>query len=280
MKSHMIPNLTRILPICIVLMLLLTACRERGLTLADIPTPISIDARATEIVLTENAPPYGFDEVAFPQIDLNLPQVNGWHYTVDMEFDGVFTQVERKATGRVTADVWYDQVSSARRVVVKSQGDLLGLDEPSQYEAVKLGPDTFLVQNGTCLANAEEQADIVASIDAGSLVGGINSARASGMPQQKRNDQTVWQYAINFDQLNLPQLTLNDNSRILAFNGELWVAPDHDVVIRYYLTIDVENAQVFTKLRDTALPVTGRLIVRYDVYDIGTVPNLSVPTGC
>ena len=276
----MTPNLTRVAPIFLLLTLLLTACRERGLTLDDIPTPISIDARATEIVLTKNAPPAGFGEVAFPQIDLNLPQVNGWHYTVDMEFDGVFTQVERKATGRVTADVWYDQVSSARRVVVATQGEVLGLDVPTQYEAVKLGPDTFLVQNGTCLSNADEQADIVASIDAGSLVGGINSAVANGLPQQKKNDQTVWGYTINFDQLNLPQLTLNENSRILAFNGELWVAPEHDVVVRYYLTIDVENAQVFTKLLNTALPVTGRLIVRYDVYDIGTVPNLSVPTGC
>ena len=270
----------RILPIFILLALLLTACRERGLTLDDIPTAISIDARATEIVLTQNAPPAGFGEVAFPQIDRNLLQLNGWHYTVDMEFDGVFTQVERKATGRVTADVWYDQVSSARRVVVQSQGDLLGLEEPSQFEAVKLGPDTFLVQNGACLSNADESADIVASVEASALVGGINSALASGFTQQKKNDQTVWLYNINFDQLNLPQLTLNENSRILAFNGELWVAPDHDVVIRYYLTIDVENAQVFTQILKTALPVTGRLIVRYDVYDIGTVPNLSVPTGC
>lgn len=276
----MTANLIRTLPIVLLLTLLLSACRERGLTLDDIPTAISIDARATEIVLTQNAPPAGFGEVAFPQIDKNLLQVNGWHYTVDMEFDGVFTQVERKATGRIVANVWYDQVSSARRVVVESQGDLLGLDEPTQFEAVKLGPDTFLVQNGVCLSNADESADLLASAEAGSLVGGINSALANGLPEQRRNDQPVWQYHVNFDQLNLPQLTLNDNSRILAFNGELWVTPDHDVVVRYYITIDVENAQVFTNILNTSLPVTGRLIVRYDVFDIGTVPNLSVPTGC
>jgi hypothetical protein len=280
MKANMRPNVTRTLPIFIVVMLLLTACRERGLTLDDIPTPYSIDARATEVVLTQNAPPSGFGEVAFSKIDQNLLLLNGWHYTVDIEFDGVFTQVERKATGRIVADVWYDQVSSARRVVVESQGDLLGLDAPSEFEAVKLGPDTFLVQNGACLSNADESADLLASAEAGSLVGGINTSSASGFPQQTKNDQRVWQYNINFDQLNLPQLILNENSRVLAFNGELWVSPDHDAVVRYYLTIDVENAQVFTNVLNTSLPVTGRLIVRYDVFDIGTVPNLSVPRGC
>lgn len=277
---HMALNLTRLLSIFVLLMLFMTGCRERGLTLDDIPTPITPDARATEIVLTKNAPPPNFGEVAFPEIDLNLPQLSGWHYTVDMEFDGVFTQVERKASGRMVADVWYNQVASARRVVVETQGDLLGLDEPTQYEAVKLGPDTFLVQDGACLSNADESADLIASVGAGSLVGGVNIAPASGLSQQKVNDEDVWRYDINFDQLNLPQLTLNTESRILAFNGELWVAPEHDVVIRYYMTIDVENAQVFTNVLNTSLPVTGRLIVRYDLYDIGTIPNLSVPFGC
>lgn len=274
----MTPKMSRLLPIFIILMLM-TACRERGLTLDDIPTAIKLDARATEIVLTQNAPPPDFGEVAFPQIDLNLPQLSGWHYTVDMEFDGVFTQVERKADARVIADVWYDQVSSARRVIVKTQGNLLGQTDPTQYEAVKLGPDTFLVQDDACLSNADDS-DAAASIGAGALVGGLNIASATGLPQQKVNDETVWRYNINFDQLNLPQLTLNADSRILAFNGELWVAPEHDVVIRYYMTIDVENAQVFTNLLNTSLPVTGRLIVRYDLFDIGTIPNLSVPFGC
>ena len=276
----MTPNLTRLLPTFVLLVLVLTACRERGLTLDDIPTPIALEARATEIVLTQNAPPPNFGEVAFPQIDRNLPQLSGWYYTVDMEFDGVFTQVERKAYGRVVAEVWYNQVASARRVIVETQGDLLGLEEPTQYEAVKLGPDTFLVQDGVCLSNVEESAGIVASVGAGSLVGGINTALASGLPQQRINDETVWRYDVNFDQLNLPQLTLNADSQVLAFNGELWVAPEREVVIRYYMTIDVENAQVFTNVLSTSLPVTGRLIVRYDVFDIGVVPNLSVPNGC
>lgn len=274
------PKLTRLFTLYIVLLMLVTACRERGLTLDDIPTPMSIDARATEVILTQNAPPPEFGEVAFPQIDLNLPDLSGWHYSVDIEFDGVFTQVDRKAYGRVKADVWYNQIASARRVIFSTEGDLLGLDEVSEYESVKLGPDTFLIQDSACLSNAEEFADVAASVGAGSLVGGLNSAQASGLPKQIINDETVWRYAVNFDQLNLPQLTLNADSRILAFNGELWVAPEHDAVIRYYMTVDVENAQVFTGILNTSLPVTGRLIVRYDLFDIGVQPNISVPFGC
>lgn len=271
-------TLTSLLLIC--LMLLTTACRERGLTLDDIPTPITPDARATEIVLTENAPPPDFGAVEYPQIDMHLPELSGWHYTVDIEFDGVFTQVDRKAYGRVQAEVWYNQIASARRVLVTTQGDLLGQEEPNQYEAVKLGPDSFLVEDGACLSNADESAGVAASVGAGSLVGGLNMAQASGIPKQVVNDETVWRYNVNFDQLNLPQLTLNPNSKILAFNGELWVAPERNAVIRYYMTVDVENAQVFTGMLDTALPVTGRLIVRYDVFDIGVQPNISVPFGC
>lgn len=274
------PKLTRLFTLCIVLLMLVTACRERGLTLDDIPTPMSIDARATEVILTQHAPPPEFGEVAFPQIDLNLPDLSGWQYSVDIEFDGVFTQVDRKAYGRVKADVWYNQIASARRVIFSTEGDLLGLDKPSEYESVKLGPDTFLIQDSACLSNAEEFADVAASVGAGSLVGGLNNAQASGLPKQIINDQTVWRYAVNFDQLNLPQLTLNADSRILAFNGELWVAPEHDAVIRYYMTVDVENAQVFTGILSTSLPVTGRLIVRYDLFDIGVQPNISVPFGC
>lgn len=261
-------------------MLLATACRERGLTLEDIPTPITPDARATEIVLTQNAPPPDFGTVEFPQIDMHLPELSGWHYTVDIEFDGVFTQVDRKAYGRVQAEVWYNQIASSRRVIVTTQGDLLGRDDPHEYEAVKLGPDTFLVEDGACLSNADESSDVVANVGAGSLVGGLNRAQASGIPKQVVNDETVWRYNVNFDQLNLPQLTLNPDSKILAFNGELWVAPEHNVVIRYYMTIDVESAQVFTDMLTTSLPVTGRLIVRYDVDDIGVQPNISVPFGC
>jgi len=257
-----------------------TACRERGLTLDDLPTPITPSVRGTEIVLTENAPPPNFGTVSFPNIDDRLLELSGWRYTVDMEFDGVFAQVDRRVYGRATADVQYNQIASARRVVFKTEGDLLGLQEPEQYEAVQLGQDNFLVERGACLSNADEFARAATQIGAGSLVGGVNVASASGQPQQRVNDEDVWRYAVNFDQLNLPQLTLNPDSQILAFNGELWVAPEHDATIRYYMTIDVENALVFTNLLTTALPVTGRLIIRYDLHDIGELPNISVPFGC
>lgn len=270
--------MNRLLYIMLPCLLILTACRDRGLE--ELPTPINPSIRGTEIILTENAPPPDFGSVQFPNIDDHLEMLSGWHYTVDMEFDGVFTQVDRRVSGRVTADVWYNQIASARRVIVKTEGDLLGLEEPEQYEAVQLGPDDFLVERGACLSNAEESAEIATRVNAGSLVGGVNNADAMGQPQQRVNNEDVWRYTLNFDQLNLPQLVLNSESKILAFNGELWVAPEHGAVIRYYMTIDVENALVFTNVLSSALPVTGRLIVRYDLNDVGDLPNITVPFGC
>lgn len=262
--------------ISLLALLLLAGCYQRGLTLEDVPTPITPDAYATEIVLTQNAPPQGFGEVKFPMIDDNLLELAGWHYTVDMEFEGVFAQVPRETSAHIVAEVWYNQIASARRVLVTTSGDLLGQEEASSYEAVQLGPDAFLVQDGACMTNARADAEIAVSVGAGSLVGGLQTARASGQSKQKINNETVWRYNVNFDQLNLPSLNLGTDSKILAFTGELWVAPEHNAVVRYYMTIDVENAQVL----NTSLPVTGRLIVRYDLYDIGVQPNISVPFGC
>ena len=47
-------------------------------------------------------------------------------------------------------------------------------------------------------------------------------------------------------------------------------------VVRFYVNLDVENAFIF----DRQLPVTGQVILRYDLYDIGVVPNITVPFGC
>jgi hypothetical protein len=46
--------------------------------------------------------------------------------------------------------------------------------------------------------------------------------------------------------------------------------------MRYYLTMDVENVTLFS----STLPVTGTLTLQYDLYDVGIVPNISVPFGC
>jgi len=40
--------------------------------------------------------------------------------------------------------------------------------------------------------------------------------------------------------------------------------------------LSIENA----RLLSNDLPVTGQLLLQYDLYDIGNVPNITVPFGC
>jgi hypothetical protein len=105
-------------------------------------------------------------------------------------------------------------------------------------------------------------------------VGGVTSAVPTGR-HAILNDQEVWEYRVETENLNLPSIHLNDNGTLSA-TGELWIAPEHNTVIRFYVNLDVENAIVF----DQQLPVTGQVLLRYDLFDIGEVPNITVPFGC
>jgi hypothetical protein len=63
---------------------------------------------------------------------------------------------------------------------------------------------------------------------------------------------------------------------VVLESGELWIAPQQRVVVRYYLNLTVNNAILF----DRQLPVSGTVLLRYDLYDVGTPFNISVPFGC
>lgn len=259
----------------LLLALLLAGCRQPGLNIEDLPTPALPEALATALVLTQNAPPQGFDTVSFPQISANLSRLSGWHATLLVEFRGSFAGTPRETEASTMLEIWHNQVASARRVRIGTAGDLLGLDEPSRYEAVRLGEDVFLVQEGTCLSEAGEDAAAAADLNAAGVIGGVQQAAAAGQ-RAVINGQEVWRYSFAPDDMLLPLVDQGDAGRITALSSELWVAPEHNAVIRYYVTMDVENASVFR----STLPVTGTLIIRYEVFDIGIVPNISVPFGC
>jgi hypothetical protein len=89
------------------------------------------------------------------------------------------------------------------------------------------------------------------------------------------NGEEAWQYRFESADLVLPSIRL-DVDGTLAANGEMWVAPEHNAVVRFYVNLDVENAFIF----DRQLPVSGQVILRYDLYDIGVAPSLTVPFGC
>jgi hypothetical protein len=260
----------------ILLVFMLAACNgRRGQRLEDLPTPASIDALATAQVMTQNAPPPGFREsVSFPQVDAGLTELPGWRYLVQLEFDGVFARTPRQTTATASAEVWFNQVGSARRVVVQTSGELIGQTEDTVYEAVRLGPDAFLVRDGVCLDGAVEDAQAAADLRAGTLVGGVEHATPTGV-RATLNGEEAWQYTFNPEDLNLPSIRLDNDGRMSA-TGELWVAPEHNVVVRFYVNLEVENAFIF----DRQLPVSGQVLLRYDLFDIGIVPNIAVPFGC
>jgi hypothetical protein len=241
-----------------------------------IPTEVVIDTLATQTVLTENAPPPGWrDPVAFPEIDTGLRELSGWRYNVTMQFEGTFARTPRETSASTTAEVWFDQLGSARRVVVTTASELGGQPEENTYEAVRLGPDAFLVRDGACLSNATEAAETAADLSAGQLVGGVR--QAAPYPQRAViNGQEVWRYEFTLDDLVLPQIQAVEDGHITLESGELWIAPEHSAVIRFWVLLDVENVLIF----DSSLPVTGQVIMRYDLYDIGVVPNISIPFGC
>jgi hypothetical protein len=266
------------LPLLLCLMtLLIVSCRGRGLTLDDLPTIIPPpDVISTSVALTENAPPPGYREaLTFERVDRNLREIEGWRYVVLLEFDGIFSQTNRPTTAYARATVWYNQIGDARRVVVESSGELLQRPEGETFEAVRLGPDAFLVRGSNCLGNAEDDAQAASAITAGDLVGGARNALPTGQ-REIINGEESWRYDFGQGDLVLPAVRFADDTRITSMNSEMWVAPAHDAVVRYWVLLNIENA----RLLSNDLPVSGQLLLQYDLHDIGDVPNISVPFGC
>lgn len=255
----------------------LTAC-QRG-QVDELPTRVPPpDVAMTAQVLTENAPPEGFREaIVFPQIDDKTLLLSNWRFEATLIFNGVFSGTPREANGTVVVNAWYNQLTQARRVVIEGTGNLFGEDEDTLVEGVRLGTNTFLVRDNTCLGEANGQAAIVADLLAGDLLGGVNRAVPNGK-KATVNGEDVWLYAFDAADLVLPQIQQGANGIITVTGGELWLAPERNAIIRFYVNLDVENVTV--QLFDTSLPITGTLLLRYDLYDIGVDPNISQPFGC
>lgn len=239
-----------------------------------LPTLAHPDAIGTAIVLTENAPPSGFDTVSFPSIDDNLKDLSGWRYEMFFSFEGVFARTPRETGASTQANVSYNQVSSAQRVQATIDVDLEDTSDPILFEGVRHGLDTFLVRDERCTSNTPES-ELLADLSAGSILGGVQEAVSAVRPEQV-NGEDVWLYNFLVEDMILPNVSLSESGRILSMIGELWVAPEHNVVMRYNVTLEVENATIF----DGSLPVSGTISMQYNLFDIGVVPNISVPNGC
>lgn len=252
---------------------LIAGCNQTS-TPQVLPTLADPAAIATGFVLTENAPPAGFETVSFPNINDNLEALSGWRYQMFFSFNGVFARTPRQTSASAQAVVTYNQVGSARRVEATIDVDLEDESEPISFEGVRQGPDVFLVRDGRCSTNTD-QALLLADLSAGSLLGGVQLG-TTAVRKEQINGQEVWLYNFLAEDLILPNVTVGEEGRILSVVGEVWVAPEHNVVIRYNVTMEVENATIF----DQELPISGTISLQYDLFDIGVVPNISVPNGC
>jgi hypothetical protein len=267
-----------IFAVALCLIFALAACDRGSINdPSELPTSINPETAPTEFYLTQNAPPTGFSTVSFPQIDANANLLSGWHADMSLTFNGAFSSVARDTSAETSAEIWFDQLGSARRVRIETIGELIGQEENQTSEAVRLGPDTFLVRNGVCLTNAGADASSAADLSAGGLIGGVTSAEATG-EHEVVNGAEAWQYTFTIDDLVLPAIRpAEDGSIIMSDPGEIWVAPQHNAVVRFYVNLYVENAIIF----DRQLAVTGQVIIRYDLLDIGIVPNINnIPFGC
>ncbi|MDX1993355.1 MAG: hypothetical protein SF029_13260 [bacterium] len=279
-------NHARLTPLLTLLILLatalLTACQGRATPV--IPTRIpSIEQLATSDFLTANAPPEGFrEQVIFPAIDANLPSLPNWRYEATLSFNGIFAGTPRPAAGTIRVQVWHNQLGTQRRVVIETSGELFGIETEGTVitrEAVRLGPDTFLVENNACTRATEGEPAIAADLLISQVIGGVNRAIPVGV-QQVINGEQVWRYDFVQDDLLMPYIRLGGAGRILSLSRELWVAPARNAVIRFWLTMNVENVVIFEQLIEGNPPVSGELVLRYDLYSIGTDPNITQPFGC
>lgn len=268
-----IPSMKRLLWIALAL---LAACTgQRGQRVENLPTPAQIDRLATASYLTQNAPPPDYrGSVSFPQVDARLNEIAGGHYIVHLEFNGVFAGTPRQTNATANAEIWFRQVGSARRVIVRTAGELIGKKEDDAFEAVRLGPDAFLVRENACLAKVPD-AETAADLSAGTLVGGIVTAQPTGL-RATINNLDSWQYSFSVTDLRLPSIKPSEEGLIEMASGELWVAPKYNAVSRFYVNLNVKDAIIF----DRKLPVTGQVILRYDLYDADSQPNITVPFGC
>lgn len=255
--------------------ILLAGCNmQRGQDIADIPTVAAFDSLATAQYLTQNAPPPAYrGNIAFPEVDANLSRMTGGRYVVQLEFNGVFARTPRQTSAHASAEVWFNQVGSSRRVSVQITGEMLGREDKT-FEAVRLGPDAFLVQDNQCIREGQD-AQTASRLRAGTLVGGINQASPTGL-RATINGLDSWQYSFTTADLNLPSIRLSNEGQIAVTSGELWIAPEQEAVTRFYVNLDLTSAIIFER----QLPVSGQVILRYDLFDAGKTSNITVPFGC
>lgn len=241
-----------------------------------LPTRAEPEALRTSIVLTRNAPPPGYSTISLPRLDQGVSQLAGAQYDFAFHFDGRFAQLDREADVRVEATVTHHRFARTRRVVAEIDNDLEPGTDPVAFEGVRISDDVFLLRDGICLRGGDE-ARTIAELSAGDLLGGIERATTAA-ERGVIDGVDVWRYEYGFEQLLLPGLRFREDTVVRALSSELWFAPQHDVVMRFDLTMEIERIEI--RSADNNLPLTGTIRMHYELSNIGELPNITVPFGC
>lgn len=244
----------------------------------EIPTRVSIDQQAfqTAVVFTLNAPPSGFESVAFPEISDNLITTVYSSVDINVFFDGHYSDTQEPVeAGYMRVQIWNDELHVARHVRIEFLGDVFS-GGSSNLDVVRLSNDYYMVDtSGRCITDPATVSEI-ANLRPGQLIGGVEFAQPSGR-KEVINGVQAWQYGFDPQFINPPAVELSNGTADLDFlTGELWVDPEHNVVVRYAVELNVHRAKLLFGDRE----VTGRLRYQYDVFDIGVQPQISLPRGC
>jgi hypothetical protein len=234
----------------------------------------------TAEVLTENAPPPAFQgTVSFSPIDAHLSDQPAWDATIQITFDGVRADDpannQRPATGTLNAQLFHDELTSARRVLFNAEGSAFGLTDARQLEAVRLGNDYYLVTQDVCGKVTDTANRQIADLSAGGLLGGISQATLTGA-RQELNGLASWEYRFLTTDVSVPLVHVQSNGSVTVAAGSLWVAPSVNAATRFTLTVNVQNVT----LLNAAQPVTGQLRETYTLGSVGQLHNISIPFGC
>jgi hypothetical protein len=240
------------------------------------PTPKTVEDELTARYKTEVAPPPGFETgVQFPRVDANLDQQPGWHYKLSLSFDGVFTGTQDSTTGTLDADIYGNEQSGARRVVLAASGAAFGLTEDRRIEGVRIGNDYYQVDaNKICTKVEKPGSGQIADLMAGNIIGGVRNASPAAN-KKTENGIDIWQYDIPAGELIPPALQVGEGGGVTIAAGELWVAPSLKAVWLYSITLNVDNA-----ILQGDRPLTGQVRATYQLVETGVLYNISIPFGC
>jgi hypothetical protein len=259
--------------LCLILLGALLACNEEASPVL-LPTPADPQAVQTAIIKTQNAPPPGFETIAFNPIDYQRESLPRAYFEVTINFTGSYTATGQEATSSVLMQVWEDNLQRARRVKLQFIGEAMASPQTTNLEAVRFGNDFYLLDSNFICAKNNQAAQTIATLTAGQLVGGFTLALPTGVIGQV-NGLPAYQYG--FDKRDVVLNVFRETpSAIEISGGEAWLWADPGLLGRFGLSMTVHNAKILFGEQ----AVTGNLRYEYNLLSLDPPESIVLPNGC